>query len=329
MAKLLFSNLIAVKILYWATVSVVPQDVVARLNTLFFNFLWSGKRDRIKRSVIIGDYETGGLKMLDIASYIEALHAGWVKRILDQSFGDWKLLPKLFLNRMGDDLLILKMHFKKKEHCPELPTIPTFYQSIIQSWHKAGGGAVEKPCTADEVGNHIIWGSEYLIDGKTGKTLFYKHWINSGIICINDLFNANRPELKDKRNWISETYIVQKAIPRSWLSMLNNSGSSRVDNADNKCGALTGYSCKILYRMLLKDKITVPYMQTYWQNRLVNQTSITWGRVWQLQTIKLSPDRILSEFGFKIFVLTCIKQTCINGSLPQLLFVLSVWFQKT
>lgn len=41
-------------------------------------------------------------------------------------------------------------------------------------------------------------------------------------------------------------------------------------------------------------------MQTYWENRFVNQTSITWGRVWQLQTIKLSPERILSEFGFKI-----------------------------
>ena len=113
---------------------------------------------------------------------------------------DWKLLPKLYFNRLGKDFLILRMHFKEKKHCPDLTGIPTFYQGIIQSWHKAGGGFVKEPCTADEVGNHIIWGSAFLTDSR-GKSLFYKHWIDSGIIYLKDLSGKEKPKLQ---NWITE-----------------------------------------------------------------------------------------------------------------------------
>ena len=40
-------------------------------------------------------------------------------------------------------------------------------------------------------------------------------------------------------------------------------------------------------------------MQTYWNATLADQT-IMWSKVWQRQTIKLSPDRKLAEFNFKI-----------------------------
>ena len=191
--------------------------------------------------------------MLDIQSHIEALHAGWVRRIMDASSGDWKLLPKLYLNRLGKDFLILRMHFREKKHCPDLTGIPTFYQGIIQSWHKAEGGSVKEPCTADEVGNHIIWGSAFMTDAR-GKSLFYKHWIDSGIIYIKDLSVKEKPKL---RNWI-KLVIIRKAIPKKWLPLINNSITSRDDNTA-ACMALTGYSCKTIYRLLLKEKIITSY----------------------------------------------------------------------
>ena len=45
-----------------------PQ-IMNEINALFFNFLWNGKGDKIKRNVIIRDYPDGGLKMLDIISF--------------------------------------------------------------------------------------------------------------------------------------------------------------------------------------------------------------------------------------------------------------------
>ena len=58
-----------------------PKDAIKRLEKLMYNFLWDGKPDKIKRETITQDYEHGGLKMIDIETFIWSLKAGWVKRL--------------------------------------------------------------------------------------------------------------------------------------------------------------------------------------------------------------------------------------------------------
>ena len=51
----------------------------------------SGKGDKIKQNVMIGDYSDGGLKMIDLESYNKALKSTWVKKYLDpENHGKWK-----------------------------------------------------------------------------------------------------------------------------------------------------------------------------------------------------------------------------------------------
>jgi hypothetical protein len=45
--------------------------------------LWNGKPDKVKRNTLIGDFEKGGLKMIDIESYFISLKASWVSRLAD------------------------------------------------------------------------------------------------------------------------------------------------------------------------------------------------------------------------------------------------------
>jgi hypothetical protein len=40
-------------------------------------FLWKGKKDPVKRSVLSNDYLEGGLKMTNIDTYIKALQIKW------------------------------------------------------------------------------------------------------------------------------------------------------------------------------------------------------------------------------------------------------------
>ena len=50
------------------------------LNLLLYSFLWwTGKHDRIKRSGVCQAYEAGGLKMVDVRSFLSALKIGWLK----------------------------------------------------------------------------------------------------------------------------------------------------------------------------------------------------------------------------------------------------------
>ena len=50
------------------------------LNQLFFNFIWDGKTEKIKRNTLIGDIQEGGLKMIHLQSFITYLKVSWVKR---------------------------------------------------------------------------------------------------------------------------------------------------------------------------------------------------------------------------------------------------------
>ena len=49
------------------------QSAIDEVNTIFFKFLWDGKGDKIKRDIMISEYEDGGLKMIDIRLFTQAL----------------------------------------------------------------------------------------------------------------------------------------------------------------------------------------------------------------------------------------------------------------
>ena len=60
-----------------------PKGVIKEINALFYDFLWDNKGDKIKRTEMINDCSKGGLKMIDIASFNQALKMKWVKSYLD------------------------------------------------------------------------------------------------------------------------------------------------------------------------------------------------------------------------------------------------------
>ena len=77
------------------------------IKNLLYQFLWDGKRGKIKRVEMINDYATGGLKMLDIQIFNRALKAKWIQKYLDSSNkGKWKLFLDFFLAKYNATLLI-------------------------------------------------------------------------------------------------------------------------------------------------------------------------------------------------------------------------------
>ena len=53
------------KFVYLAQSLIVPTDILNKINSLIFTFLWSGKREKIKRTIVIGLKTEGGLDMCD------------------------------------------------------------------------------------------------------------------------------------------------------------------------------------------------------------------------------------------------------------------------
>jgi len=44
-------------------------NAINEIDKLFYQFLWNGRGDKVKRRVMINDYRDGGLKMIDLISF--------------------------------------------------------------------------------------------------------------------------------------------------------------------------------------------------------------------------------------------------------------------
>jgi hypothetical protein len=70
-----------------------PDSILNDIEKIFYKFLWNGKKDKIKRSIIINEYEEGGLKMPNIQSFYKALKMSWLHKLLDPfNHSPWKVL---------------------------------------------------------------------------------------------------------------------------------------------------------------------------------------------------------------------------------------------
>ena len=68
------------KFVYLVQSLVVPKHVIKTIDSLIYSFLWSGKREKIKRSTLIGDKSKGGIDMCDTASFFNSLKIKWIKQ---------------------------------------------------------------------------------------------------------------------------------------------------------------------------------------------------------------------------------------------------------
>ena len=122
----ILKSLMFSKIVFVSFLSSIPDTIVKSLIKLKNDFLWDGKPPKIKHKALIGSYERGGLKDIDIESRIKALRLSWVKRLYDDSEHEWKIIPKFFMEKYAKNLFFpnLKINIKNK--------LPKFYKNIIQ-----------------------------------------------------------------------------------------------------------------------------------------------------------------------------------------------------
>jgi hypothetical protein len=68
----------------------LKQSLFNDLDKLFFNFIWDGKPEKIKRNTLIADFEDGGLKMIHLQQFNAYLKISWVKRFFSNLKGGWQ-----------------------------------------------------------------------------------------------------------------------------------------------------------------------------------------------------------------------------------------------
>ena len=224
---LIFKSLALSKVLYTCKMTNFTKDFIKQLEDLRKNFIWNGKRPKLKHSTLITDYVDGGYKDVDIETKLSSLRIIWIRRFLDNSFHAWKAIPYSLLSDIGVTS-IFHFNFKPSLFCAQKMThLLQFYQQMIALWEKTSD---KEPEQVFEILNQSIWNNKYIL--KQDQSLFYPFLCKKGISQVKDLMNVDTTtsiflnwnlakhnfNLKpnDFMSWLS----ILEAIPATWKKKL-------------------------------------------------------------------------------------------------------------
>ena len=170
-------SLILSKLIYlWIMLPNPPDDLIDKLQKKCFEFVWEGKKDKIKISIATYHTKSGGINLPDIKAYIHALKLTWIKRIFDKNTAKWKCLlnkksPEITdLGKYGADL------FAKRNINP-------FWNDVFKSYANLNTKMIPK--APEELLSEPLFFNKNFKIGK--KTFLFPDWVDQNITKVGAL----------------------------------------------------------------------------------------------------------------------------------------------
>ena len=204
---------------------------IRELENIFFRFVWDRGRDKIKRSVMYGRYEDGGLRLPHIPTFIHSLKLIWIKKLLDPlDFSQWKIL---FLD-MHESIYqgnIWNFNNKQLKWLAVEYFSNDFWYDVILSWSLCPDVT---PTCAENFLSTCLWYNPDIQVGR--KPIYYKKMFEAGIEYVNDLIDQNG-NFYEYDQFIRETglitinylqyYGIISPIPDNWKKIIKDYGKKR------------------------------------------------------------------------------------------------------
>ena len=311
----ILKTLVMSKIVFISYLSCVPKVIIEKLTEIHNDFLWDGKRPKIKHAALLSSYELGGLKSLDIEAKIKALQLTWVKRLYDGSLHSWKNIPLFYINMHGTEIFYPNLEIIPKNN------MPVFYKNIIKFWMEI---ASCNPVTI----NSII-----------AQKLCYNTLIKIGLVPLKNAFeNVNVVKdlidedglmswqnFKTKYRLGNSDYFrwrqITDAIPGDWkIVIVRDIHDLSFEPGQHllyltRMRRIEKLSCKEIYNYIIFKLKETPTSENKIQETL-NTSEIMWSKVYTIAR-KVTIDNYSRQFHFKI----CHNILYLNKTLQRMQLV--------
>ena len=286
---LIVKCLMASQLTYVSSVIVLPEHVITQLNSIFHKFVWR-KGERVKRKTLMLNYDQGGLRMVDLKSFLYSLQMSWVKKMLNNDISAWKNIAFFHIGKFDIGMDIFNCNCSlttlSKQCIDILNKLPSFYKMLIQIWFKCN--TVKQIKSIENHNNQVIWNNEHI--RYNGKTIHFKLWIKSGIIKINQLFGTDgkmldvvklRNKMPHNGRLLMEYLALINAIPKDWKCVKH-------PHTEDKCIYLRctdrdvnidKTTVKTFKKELMKKVSVIPICQHFWERKYPN-FSFNWNKIW-------------------------------------------------
>ena len=157
------------------------------INELLYQFIYDGKGEKIKRDTLIGPYEKGGYKMIDIILKNQAMKISWIKKCNDME-GVWK---EYMTSRIPVDLKYMARCNIKTSDLPFKFPKNSIWREIWTNWCMENYEDII--IDQESIFNQNLWFNSHLKINK--QCIHYKKWDNQGIRWLSDLLfeEENKP----------------------------------------------------------------------------------------------------------------------------------------
>ena len=294
------------KFTFLATNCPMPGGIKSKIEKILYKFLWNGT-EKIKRTTLCRPYTKGGLNMVDIATYFDALKAAWLPSILETNDAHWNLIAKSYILKF-DKQSILNFAFDKGNFL-QLNSLPKFYQDIIKAY--ARSEVNDEPKSTCDILQQPLWGNEYIycLD-KHGKkvVLYFQNWATSGIHFVKDIKIDNNKidefylytKVKNKQNIYVEITKMCKALKKYTSKIHSNKPTKEAKDQKEKVKK----GSKIIYNTTMSKYKRIPTSELKWQEDL--KCELDFSIAYTNKVIKIK-EKKLAEFNFKVLhrILSC------------------------
>jgi hypothetical protein len=227
-------------------------NIITDIENIFFNFIWNKPIGKVKKATLKKEYGEGGLRMVDLASYIKGLKISWIRRVLTKS-DKWTLFAKSKLPEILFESGANQINTFKYIDNP-------FWRDVALAWAEYNN--IIKPQNIENILNEPIWFNKHINLG------YIESWHKKGLIYVKHLLDENGvllsfEQLKLKFN-IKATFIdvirLHKAIPPEWLYRIATdvthigAGPSITPAVQSVLSAPTG--CKLFYHKFNNTEVT-------------------------------------------------------------------------
>ena len=282
------------------------QKAIEEIEKLFYDFLWNGRGDKIKRNTMIRDYSEGGLKMLDIASFNKALKIVWIKKYLDkENYSKWKLFLDIELQYKGGEIF-LTGNLNKKDLSKFYAFNDPFIKEIIEIWSDIN---YERNITSkQQFQSQPLWHNSLI--RIANRPVCYKKWLNKGITKVKQIMDSPTHFLTHSafqtRYDIKLCQIIYLGIVSSVKSVVKNfklcdTTNTKKDHIEEIIKSMK--PCKKAYKQIIAQKsVAATETQIKWQtdiNSLTEDAHIDWKESYLLP-FEITKSTKLIEFQFKL-----------------------------
>ena len=170
-------SLILSKLIYlWILLPNPPDDFLKDVQRRCFEFVWDGKRDKIKRSNAIHPIRGGGINIPDIKAYIRALKVKWLSKLTEDSPPKWSAIclnqcPEIRrFKDFGSEFLVDKFR-------------NPFWKDVYESYYSLDR-KINLETAEDLLAEPLFHNHRFKIQKKS---FYYHNWAQNQILKVKDI----------------------------------------------------------------------------------------------------------------------------------------------